>query len=109
MRRVDEIRADIDRCDERILEAFVTRARLVREVARVKIRAERPIFDADREREILERARLLGLHARSLMNQVLALCRLEIYDELEGVPKRKGAGEYDRASTGENAGAAVRR
>jgi hypothetical protein len=42
-----------------------------------------PTFDADRECAKRERARLLGPHARSLMNQVLALCRLEIYDEFE--------------------------
>lgn len=83
MRKVEEIRAEIDRCDEKLLSAFVERMRLVREVAKLKAKAGRPTFDADRERAILERAQLLGLHAQSLMNQVLALCRLEIYEELE--------------------------
>lgn len=83
MRKVEEIRADIDRCDERLLSAFVERMRLVREVARLKEQAGLPIFDADREHVILERARLLGPHARSLMDQILALCHLEIHDELK--------------------------
>jgi len=83
MRKVEEIRADIDRCDEKLLSAFVERARLVREVARSKAKAGRPTIDADRERAILTRAQLFGPHAQSLMNQVLALCRLEMYDELE--------------------------
>lgn len=83
MRQVEEIRADIDRCDEKLLSAFVERGRLVREVARLKSKAGQPTFDAERERAILERARLLGPHAQRLMHQVLTLCRLEIHDELK--------------------------
>lgn len=83
MRKVEEIRADIDRCDEKLLSAFVERARLVREVARSKAKAGRPVLDAERERAMLDRAQLLGPNTRSFMNQVLALCRLEMYDELK--------------------------
>lgn len=90
MRKVEEIRADIDRCDEKLLAAFIERARLVREVARSKAKTGRPVLEADRERAILKRAQLLGPHARSLMNQVLGLCRLEMYDELE--PKERTHG-----------------
>jgi len=83
MRRVEEIRADIDCCDEKLLSAFIERTRLVREVARLKAKDGRSTVDADRERFILERARRFGPRARCLMNQVLALCRLEMDDELK--------------------------
>jgi chorismate mutase len=83
MRKVEEIRADIDRCDEKLLSAFVERTRLVREIAWLKAKAGQPTIDVDRERAILERSQLFGPHAQTLMNQVLALCRLEMYDELE--------------------------
>jgi chorismate mutase len=83
VRKVEEIRTDIDRCDERLMSAFIERARLVREVARSKAKAGRPVLDAERERAMLDRAQLLGPNTRSFMNQVLALCRLEMYDEIE--------------------------
>ena len=58
MREVEEVRADIDQCDEKLLSAFLERVRLVREIARAKAKVGLQPFDTDRERVILQRASL---------------------------------------------------
>lgn len=83
MRGVEDIRADIDRCDEKLLSAFLERVELVKEIARAKVEAGLQSFDSDRERVILQRALLRGPHAQTLMTQILTLCRSEMCDERE--------------------------
>lgn len=76
------IRHLIDDIDATLLTAYAERARLVRQAARLKLAAGSEPFDYRRETEILSGARALGVHAEAFMNHVLALTRLDIYDEI---------------------------
>ena len=55
MRGLDEIRADINECDAQLRRAFMRRMGLAREVAEYKRQNSLPVFDAAREREVIER------------------------------------------------------
>ena len=52
---LEEIRRDIDRLDDQLLELFVRRMELCCDVAEYKARNGLPVFQGGREREILER------------------------------------------------------
>jgi chorismate mutase/prephenate dehydratase len=52
---LDELRERIDDADRSILEGLNERARLVREVGRLKGRTGTPVYEAGRERQIVER------------------------------------------------------
>jgi chorismate mutase/prephenate dehydratase len=51
------LRGEIDRVDRALLERLNERARLVREVGRLKAESGTPVFSAAREREVVERLR----------------------------------------------------
>jgi chorismate mutase/prephenate dehydratase len=53
-RELEELRARIDAVDRAILEALNERARWVQEVGRLKGRTGAPVFEASRERDIVE-------------------------------------------------------
>ncbi|MGI6217948.1 MAG: chorismate mutase, partial [Coriobacteriales bacterium] len=54
---LDEIRKQIDETDEQLLEIFLKRMDLSRQVAETKKESEKPVLDKTREREILKRVR----------------------------------------------------
>jgi chorismate mutase len=55
-----EYRAKIDRTDEKILTLLAERAELALQLTQFKLAQNLPILDADREREILDRASKLN-------------------------------------------------
>ncbi len=56
MRTRDELRAEIDAIDSRLLELLNERARLAMEIGRMKDREGAPIMDRERERAVVSRA-----------------------------------------------------
>ena len=79
-RSLDELRVEIDRENTVILEAFLRRMELSREVAEVKRETGKPIFDGARERAILasiaERTPLdYKRETRALFSRVMQLSR----------------------------------
>lgn len=60
---IKEIRSELERVDREILERVAERQRLVRAVEEEKARLGRPIRDFTRERQIIERIRLLASEA----------------------------------------------
>jgi chorismate mutase-like protein len=56
MKTRDELRAEIDEIDDRLLELFNERAKLAIEIAKLKERNGAPILDPEREREVVGRA-----------------------------------------------------
>ncbi|MFQ6051045.1 MAG: chorismate mutase [Candidatus Hydrothermarchaeota archaeon] len=56
MKKIDEIRSEIDEVDEKIVEFLNKRLNLVRELSRLKKVHDIDIIDKKREKEVLERA-----------------------------------------------------
>ena len=54
MRELEAIRAEIDRVDAQLAEAFLHRMELAREVGRYKREAGRPVYDPQREAALLQ-------------------------------------------------------
>ncbi|WP_456482377.1 chorismate mutase [Methanopyrus sp.] len=54
---LEELRREIDRIDERLLDAVIERLKVAREIGRVKAREGLPLTDEERERELRERWR----------------------------------------------------
>ena len=52
---VEELRKDIDRIDDTMLELLATRSALAREIGRLKKKEGKRIMDKKRENEIIER------------------------------------------------------
>jgi chorismate mutase/prephenate dehydratase len=80
-RSLDELRAEIDRIDDALLDALEQRARVVLDVARVKEAEGRASFyDPDRERRIVERLTLarrgiLPVSAvRAVFREIISAC-----------------------------------
>lgn len=59
-KRLDELRANLDGVDKRLLEALATREGIIREVATLKTGAPAPLRDRKREEDILTRLADLG-------------------------------------------------
>ena len=75
-RGLDELRREIDRLDERIVDLLNQRARVVVEVGRYKQRTGSPIYAPDREKAVLDRVR--SLNKGPLQNR----CLEAVYREL---------------------------
>lgn len=77
---VDDLRAAIDRLDERILELLRERARLAQEIGRQKGREGHSMYVPEREKQVLER--ILGLPhdplppaaVRSVFREIMSAC-----------------------------------
>ncbi|MBP3892325.1 MAG: chorismate mutase [Solobacterium sp.] len=55
MRKIEEIRHDIDEVDQELVKLFERRFHLVEEVIAYKMEQQLPIYDAQRELEILKK------------------------------------------------------
>ena len=51
---MSNLRSKIDRLDQKILRLIIQRMEVCRNVGKIKLRVGRPIFDPDREREVIE-------------------------------------------------------
>ncbi len=77
---LDELRKQIDACDEILIDSLARRLALVREVARAKCSGEQALFQRDREREVVSRAvergksqGVSGVDTESFMHSVIEL------------------------------------
>jgi len=59
-RSLDELRAEVDRFDQQIVDLLNARARVVVEIGRIKQRTAAPIYAPDREKHVLARLRELN-------------------------------------------------
>jgi chorismate mutase len=55
---LEDIRKEIDIVDNNIVELLRKRKNLAKEVAKIKKEANKPIFDPEREKQLLEKLRL---------------------------------------------------
>ena len=81
MRTLEELRVEIDRIDQQMVQLFEERMQVVAEVMAVKKAAGLPILDASREEAVVEKntARLsdpaLAGYYERLIRQMMALSR----------------------------------
>ena len=81
MRTLDELRVEIDRIDQQMVQLFEERMQVVAEVMAVKKAAGIPILDSSREEAVVEKntARLtdpeLAGYYERLIRQMMALSR----------------------------------
>jgi len=80
MQTLDEIRAQIDELDDRMLSLLNSRMELVKEVGRIKHAKNESIYRPERERQILERLSNLNIKNRWLLSdEAIKAIYLEIF------------------------------
>lgn len=85
---LEELRSKLSGIDESILNQFVMRTEIVRQVAAYKRRKGLPVLDLDREAVVAARARTRypsfdGMRAESLVKSLMRLSREAQYDDIE--------------------------
>lgn len=98
-REMDTLREEIDRLDERLLEALLARFRVAARVGRVKGGVGAPPLDPPREAAVVRRASAAALEAgvpeegvREVYWAVLGLCRAAVERGASSVGGGTGAG-----------------
>ncbi|MEM1600494.1 MAG: chorismate mutase [Sulfolobales archaeon] len=61
MRKLDEVRMEIDRIDDELLRLLARRVQLMKEVAKIKIESGGKMVDLSRESKIVEKVRKVSL------------------------------------------------
>lgn len=94
MRNIDNIRKDINKVDENIIRLLRKRFDLSREVKEYKIAKKKPIFDPNREREILKKIRYnnrdYGLYFEKIYEKIMEESKnLQKYDQRYGLLGKK--------------------
>ena len=76
---IEEIREQIDRTDDQLLELFLKRMECSKQIAELKKDEDKPVLDRTREREILKRVREAAgdkeRYANSLYNTIMSVSR----------------------------------
>lgn len=85
---LEELRSKLSGIDESMLNQFVMRTEIVRQVAAYKRRKGLPVLDLDREAVVAARARTRypsfdGMRAESLVKSLMRLSREAQYDDIE--------------------------
>lgn len=80
MKDLNELRIQIDSIDKQIVELFIQRMDVAENVAKYKIENNKPVFDQERERQLLNKVEDLagekyGNYARKLYNTMMELSR----------------------------------
>lgn len=80
MRDLNELRAEIDKIDNDILELFSKRMEVVKKVGEYKIEHNLPILNSKRENEVLEKCSKLlmddiRVYGEEFMNDLMAISR----------------------------------
>ncbi len=95
MRDLKEIRQELDVLDRQMVELYKRRIRLCEDVAKVKIAADKPILDREREAEKLEELRKLAETdfdknaVEELYKQIMAISRRYQYAYINRKPQNK--------------------
>ncbi len=76
---IEDVRKQIDKTDEQILELFLTRMDCSKQIAELKKDEDKPVLDKTREREILAKVRKAAgdkeRYANSLYNTIMSVSR----------------------------------
>ena len=73
MERLHELRTEIDGIDRQIIELLEERAKLTREIGKIKRELNLPVKDEKREEEVLKRAGRF----REVFKKIVEVCRNE--------------------------------
>ncbi len=73
MERLYELRTEIDGIDRQIIELLEERAKLTREIGKIKRELNLPVKDEKREEEVLKRAGRF----REVFKKIVEVCRNE--------------------------------
>ena len=73
MERLHELRTEIDGIDRQIIELLEERAKLTREIGKIKRELNLPVKDEKREEEVLKRAGRF----REVFKKIMEVCRNE--------------------------------
>jgi|ERR1041384_5932734 len=98
MRTLDELRDDIDRVDEVIVRLLNERARVAVEIGRIKKAANVPIYQPDREKQVIEHVRGIATEG-PLGPDAIARLFERIIDEARRLERRTVHGEGDEQLT----------
>ncbi len=58
MQNLEKLRKEIDEVDAKIINLLEKRKGIVKEIAKIKKESKKPIFDNDREQQIIEKIKL---------------------------------------------------
>lgn len=91
---LEESRAEIDKIDAQMLTLFEKRMAVCENIAREKMKASLPVFDAEREKAVLEKAKSavapeLAPYAALLMSYIMELSRRRQREIMEGAADDK--------------------
>jgi len=89
---VNDWRKRIDELDAKLVELLNERSRFVAEIGRLKRKTKQPIYQPEREREILERVQ--ALNRGPLRNEALKRLFERILDEARAL-EQEASGEKD--------------
>ena len=92
MRTLDGLRDDIDRVDEVIVRLLNERARVAVEIGRIKKAANVPIYQPDREKQVIEHVRGIATEG-PLGPDAIARLFERIIDEARRLERRAVHGE----------------
>lgn len=87
MRTLDELRDDIDRVDEVIVRLLNERARVAVEIGQLKKQLNVPIYQPDREKQVIEHVRSVASEG-PLGPDAIARLFERIIDEARGLERR---------------------
>lgn len=79
MNKLECLRSEIDKIDTKLIELFEKRMDISQEIAEYKKNNEIPIFDEEREREVLEKniekAKKHRVYVREFMNCIMIISK----------------------------------
>jgi chorismate mutase len=74
---MSSLRSKIDRLDNEILSLIVKRTEVCRNIGKIKLMIGKPVFDPDREGEVIENrislSRALGIHDDEFVRKIMTL------------------------------------
>jgi chorismate mutase len=92
MRTLDDLRKDIDRLDEVIVRLLNERARVACEIGQVKKTKGVPVYQPDREKQVIEHVRSIAVEG-PLGSEAIARLFERIIDEARRLERRVVHGE----------------
>jgi chorismate mutase len=96
MRTLDDFRKDIDRVDEVIVRLLNERARVACEIGRLKKAEGVPVYQPDREKEVIEHVRSIAVEGPLGPEAIVRLFE-RIIDEARRLERRVVHGEEDNS------------
>jgi chorismate mutase-like protein len=94
MPTLDDLRSDIDRLDEVIVRLLNERARCACQIGELKRASGTPIYQPEREKEVLKHVREVAREG-PLGSDAIARLFERIIDEARGLERRVAHGELD--------------